>query len=68
MVTLKASELRKYSPKKLRDTLYELRAEMIKLKTNAERGLSQKEFGKIRRTRRNIARILTVMREKGVQE
>jgi ribosomal protein L29 len=68
MPNLKVNELRKYSQKKLRDTLYELRAELIRLKTNAQRGLAQKELGKIRRTRRNIARILTVMREKGVKE
>jgi ribosomal protein L29 len=68
MPSLKASEIRKYTPKKLRDTLYELRAELIRLRSNAARGLARKELGKIRKTRKEIARVLTVMREKGVKE
>lgn len=68
MPKLRPSELRKYTPEKLKETLYQLRAELIRLKTSSERGLAQKESGKIRITRRNIARILTIMREKGVPE
>jgi ribosomal protein L29 len=68
MAQLKVKELRQQEADKLRQTLFDLRSELAKLRGNAARGLIQKEVGKIRRTRRDIARVLTVMREKGVTE
>lgn len=68
MPTLKAKQLRQQEADKLRATLFDMRAELSKLQSNAARGVIQKEAGKIRRARRNVARILTVMREKGIQE
>jgi ribosomal protein L29 len=53
---------------KLRQRLFELRGELSQLKGKSARGLIQKEGGKIRRVRRDIARILTTMREKQIQE
>jgi len=68
MAQLKPRELRQQEPDKLRQTLFQLRAELSKLAGNKERGLVQKDVGKVRRVRRDIARVLTVMREKGVTE
>jgi ribosomal protein L29 len=68
MAQLKPRELRQQEPEKLRQTLFQLRAELSKLAGNKERGLVQKDVGKVRRVRRDIARVLTVMREKGVTE
>jgi len=65
---LKPKELRQQEAEKLRQTLFDLRSELAKLKGNAQRGLAQKDVGKVRRVRRDVARVLTVMREKGVSE
>ncbi|MDV3277634.1 MAG: 50S ribosomal protein L29 [Nitrososphaerales archaeon] len=68
MAKLKPKDLRQQEAEKLRQTLFDLRSELSKLKGNAERGLGQKQAGKVRRIRRDVARVLTVMREKGVSE
>ncbi len=68
MAQLKPRELRQQEPDKLRQTLFQLRGELSKLAGNKERGLVQKDVGKVRRVRRDIARVLTIMREKGVTE
>jgi len=68
MAQLKAKELRKQDADKLRQTLFDLRSELSKVKGGAERGIVKKDVGKIRRTKRGIAMILTVMHEKGVPE
>lgn len=65
---LKAKTLRELDLEKLRQNLFDLRSELSKLRANAARGLIKKDTGKIRKLRRDIARILTVMREKGVKE
>ncbi|HYC26817.1 MAG TPA: 50S ribosomal protein L29 [Nitrososphaerales archaeon] len=61
-------ELRKQDAEKLRQTLFDLRSELSKLRGGAQRGIVKKDVGNIRRIRRDIARVLTVMREKGVKE
>lgn len=61
----KASELRKMSEVDLRDELVDLRSELSKLNISAGRGTLKKESGSIKSVRRNIARVLTVMNEKG---
>ena len=68
MAQLKAMELRKQDAEKLRQTLFDLRSELSKLRAGSSRGLVQKEVGKLRRIRRDIARVLTVMNEKGLTE
>lgn len=68
MAQLKPRELRQQEADKLRQTLFDLRAELSKLKGDQERGLVKKDVGKVRRVRRDVARVLTVMTEKGVAE
>ncbi len=68
MTQLKAKELRNQDAEKLRQTLFDLRSELSKVKGGAERGIVKKDVGKIRRIRRGIATILTVMHEKGIAE
>jgi len=68
MARLRAKELREQDADKLRQTLFDLRSELSKIRGTAARGISQKEVGKIRRARKDVARVLTVMHEKGIQE
>jgi len=68
MPQLKLKDLRSQDAEKLRQTLFDLRSELSKLRGDADRGLVKKDVGKVRRVRRDVARILTVMNEKGVME
>jgi len=68
MARIKAKELREQDPEKLRQTLYDLRSELSKLRGSAQRGTLKKEIGHIRRVRRDVAVVLTVLHEKGVSE
>ena len=68
MSKLRVKELRQQDQLQLRSRLFELRGELSKLKSRAARGMIQKESGNIRRIRKDIARILTVMNEKGASE
>jgi ribosomal protein L29 len=60
--------LRKQDPDQLKDRLFELRGELARLKSASARGVIQKKSGSPRRVKRDIARLLTVMREKGAVE
>ena len=66
-MTLKAGEIRKMSKEEREKTLAELRAELIKLRTQAYLG-TLANVGKIKQVRKDIARILTVMREEELKE
>lgn len=68
MAQLKPMELRKQEADKLRQTLFDLRSELSKLRGSAQRGVVKKDVGNIRRIRRDIAVVLTVMHEKGIAE
>jgi len=68
MPQLKPKELRKQEADKLRQTLFDLRSELSKLAGGAQRGVVKKDVGNIRRLRRDVARVLTIMHEKGVVE
>ena len=68
MPQLKLKELRSQDAEKLRQTLFDLRSELSKLRGDADRGLVKKDVGKVKRVRRDVARVLTVMTEKGVVE
>ncbi len=68
MPQLKPKELRKQDADKLRQTLFDLRSELSKLSGGAQRGTVKKDVGNIRRLRRDVARVLTVMHEKGIVE
>lgn len=64
MPKLKADELRKLKDEELKEKLFELKAELVKLKSAAKRGTLRKETGKIRAIRKDIARILTIINER----
>ncbi len=68
MPRVKAKNLREQDSDQLRDRLFELRGELMKLSGLAARGMIQKQSGKIPRIRKDIARVLTVMKEKGITE
>ncbi len=61
-MSLKPKEIRSMSREERLKRLRELRAELIKLRTQAYLG-TLTNVGKIRVVRKNIARILTIMRE-----
>ncbi|MEM1994248.1 MAG: 50S ribosomal protein L29 [Nitrososphaerales archaeon] len=64
MTKLKPAELRKMDIKELNSKVRELRSELLRLRTASARGTLRKESGKIRSVRRNLARVLTIIREK----
>lgn len=68
MPRMKPKALRQQDPDQLRDRLYELRGELARLKSLVARGMIQKQSGSPSRVKRDIARVLTVMKEKGVVE
>lgn len=68
MPRVKAKSLREQNPDQLRDRLFELRGELSKLRGLAARGMIQKQAGNINKVQRDVARVLTVMKEKGVSE
>jgi ribosomal protein L29 len=65
---MKPKALRQQDPDQLKDRLFELRGELARLKSLVARGMIQKQSGSPRRVKRDIARVLTVMKEKGVAE
>jgi ribosomal protein L29 len=65
---MKANELRNLSEDDLMAKYAELQVELSRVKAAAARGAAKKEIGKIRPLRKNIARILTVLNEKGTEE
>lgn len=68
MPRMKAKALRQQEPKELQDRLFELRGELARLSGLRQRGIIQKKSGSIRRVKMDIARLLTIMNEKGVVE
>ncbi len=68
MPRVKAKNLREQDSDQLRDRLFELRGELMKLSGLAARGMIQKQSGKIPRIRKDVARVLTIMKEKGITE
>jgi ribosomal protein L29 len=68
MAQLKPKDLRKQDAEKLRQTLFDLRSELSKLRGGAQRGLIRKDVGNISRIRKDIATVLTVMHEKAIPE
>jgi ribosomal protein L29 len=68
MPQLKPKDLRSQDAEKLRQTLFDLRSELSKLRGDVDRGLVKKDVGKVKRARKSVAMVLTVMREKGIEE
>ncbi len=68
MPRVKASELRKQEADQLKDRLFELRGELARLRSLTARGMIQKQSGSVSRVKKDVARILTVLKEKGQVE
>lgn len=66
-MSLSADEIRKMSPKERLKLLKELRLELIKLRSQAYLG-TLSNTNRIKIVRKNIARILTVMREEELKK
>ena len=64
MARLKLKDLREMNDKDLVDKLSELKADLGKLKVQAAKGTLRKDSGKVRYRRRDIARVLTILRER----
>lgn len=64
---IKADEIRKMSKEERLKLLEELRRELINLRYKAASGTLENP-GRLRELRRNIARILTIMREEELKE
>jgi len=64
---VKASEIRKMPPEERVRKLVELRMELVKLKMQSRVG-TLTNTSRIRNIKRDIARILTVMREEALKE
>lgn len=68
MKKLKTSDLRKLKKKDLDEKFLEVIKEISNLNISAGRGTLKKDSGSLKSFRKNIARILTVINEKKVQE
>ncbi len=67
MPRVKARELRGMSNEELLKRLRELRNELLRLRTASGRGTIANESGKVKSIRRDIARVLTVLNERGLK-
>ena len=63
----KAKEFREMSEGELNDKLAELRLELIKQNAQIATGTTPKSPGLVRETKRNIARILTILKSKAAE-
>ncbi len=61
---MKVKELRKKKQEELKKMLLELRSELMRLMSQKASGVRPENPGRIRSIKRDIARILTVLREK----
>ncbi len=68
MKNLKSEDLNKLSGDDLTKRLSELRTELSQLRSSAARGTLKKELGEIKTVRRNIARVLTVINSKVLEQ
>lgn len=68
MARVKLKTLQEMNRSDLTQKLSELEAELVKLKSERAKGTLKKETGSIRWMRRDIARILTILNERGNSE
>lgn len=68
MARVKLKTLHEMNRTDLTEKLSELKAELMKLKSERAKGTLKKETGSIRWMRRDIARILTIINERGNSE
>ena len=64
MTKLKIKAIREMNEQYLKDRIEQTRTELSKLEVENAKGTLRKESGKIKPTKRNIARLLTVLNEK----
>ena len=64
MSKLKSNAIREMNEQDLRDRVEQMRTELSKLEVENAKGTLRKESGKIKPTKRNIARLLTILNEK----
>ena len=65
MGKLRMKAVRELNEEHLKDRIAEMRTELSKLEVENAKGTLRKESGKIKLTKRNIARLLTILNEKG---
>ena len=63
MGMLKMKSIRELSEKDLRDRVEQMRSELSKIQTENAKGTLRKETGKIRKVRKEVARLLTRLNE-----
>ena len=63
MGILKMKSIRELNEKDLRDRVEQMKAELSKLKTENAKGTLRKETGKIKKVRKDVARLLTRLNE-----
>ena len=63
MGMLKMKSIRELSEKDLKDRVEQMRTELSKLQTENAKGTLRKETGKIRKVRKEVARLLTRLNE-----
>ena len=63
MAMLKMKSIRELNEKDLRDRIVQMKTELSKLKTEEAKGTLRKETGKIKKVKKEIARLLTRLNE-----
>lgn len=63
MAMLKMKSIRELSEKDLRDRVEQMKTELSKLQTENAKGTLRKETGKIRKVRKEVARLMTRLNE-----
>jgi large subunit ribosomal protein L29 len=67
MSRMKLTTLREMNDNDLQDKLLELKADLAKLRSEGAKGTLKKESASIRWARRDIARILTLINERKIE-
>ncbi len=63
MAMLKMKSIRELNEKDLRDRIMQMKTELSKLKTEDAKGTLRKETGKIRKVKKEVARLMTRLNE-----
>ena len=63
MAMLKMKSIRELNEKDLRDRVEQMKTELSKLKTEDAKGTLRKETGKIRKVKKEVARLMTRLNE-----
>ena len=63
MAMLKMNSIRELNEKDLRDRIEQMKTELSKLQTENAKGTLRKETGKIRKVKKEVARLMTRLNE-----